>query len=313
MNNINSNNGKHSNSFIVPDRVIIYKGELEYISRCILDYPNYETGGNLFGFYTTFRIPIIQYVIGPGENSVRSSSYFQQDETFFNNNADMLINDHALHHIGTWHSHHQLSIDHPSGGDSNSMFDGMKKDELQTFLLIIGTYNNKKTGANAYCYNLLNRNYHHCQWVVLNEESPIRYQFDKKHSKIIHFPHTNIPIMHQIKSVPLCGDYVEKKITYTKGYWLNDKNNKLEIKIIIDYLKNRYENVSFYLQETDKTLKITIHDKENIMIIFHNEFPIKPPTIYINNMIFKNSIWKNENSISETFINYFEGRKINVR
>ena len=33
-------------------KAIIYRSEIDYISRCILDYPNIETGGQLFGYWT---------------------------------------------------------------------------------------------------------------------------------------------------------------------------------------------------------------------------------------------------------------------
>ena len=45
---------------------IIYKSELDYISRCILDNTNIETGGQLFGFWTADNVPVVLYAIGPG-------------------------------------------------------------------------------------------------------------------------------------------------------------------------------------------------------------------------------------------------------
>ncbi|MCL2295068.1 MAG: Mov34/MPN/PAD-1 family protein [Spirochaetes bacterium] len=303
-NNATQNRINEVNSSNTPDRVIIYKGELEYISRCILDYPNLETGGNLFGFYTTFRIPVIQYVLGPGENSVRSTTHFIQDNVFFNTNADMLINDHALHHIGTWHSHHKLAIDQPSGGDVNSMFDGMRADGLENFLLVIGNNYQRETSANAYRFCLQSKRYQHCHWVILDGDSPIRNQFDKKHRSIVHIPRTNVAMMQQVKSVPLCGE-AEKKVSYSKGYWLNDDSNKIELKNIADYLKNKYKNVSFFLQEEDQTLKATISDNDNYSIVFPLEFPKVPPIIHQNNKLISNSGWDKTGLISQMFINYF--------
>jgi hypothetical protein len=32
------------------DRAVIYRSEIDFISRCILDYLDIETGGQLFGF-----------------------------------------------------------------------------------------------------------------------------------------------------------------------------------------------------------------------------------------------------------------------
>lgn len=34
------------------DTVLVYQSELDYLSRCILDYPHIETGGQLFGYWT---------------------------------------------------------------------------------------------------------------------------------------------------------------------------------------------------------------------------------------------------------------------
>jgi len=309
----NSIGNKQPDSIMNPNRVIIYKGELEYISRCILDYPNLETGGNLFGFYTTFRIPVIQYVLGPGVNSKRTSVLFRQDDVFFNTNADMLIKEHALHHIGTWHSHHMLAIDQPSGGDADSMFYGMREDGLDTFLLIIGNHYDRKTSANAFSFSLTSKNYQHCQWVVLDEYSPIRYQFDRKHRDIIHVPRANAAIMHQVRSVPLWGDTPAKEISYSKDYWLNDSTNKSELKIIVDFFKRKYKNVSFYLQEKDQTLKITIQDIDTYVIMFPPEFPKVPPVIHCNNSVWDNSGWERVGSISQMFIRYFERRSHHAR
>jgi len=309
LNNMGIFYEKHEDSVKIPDRVIIYKGELEYISRCILDYPDIETGGNLFGFYTTFRIPVIQYVLGPGKNSEHNPAHFRQDEAFFNINADMLIKEHALHHIGTWHSHHKLGINHPSGGDENSIIFGMKEDGLEAFILIIGNIDKKGTSANAYSFSLQNKNYRQSRWVVLNGESPIRQQFDEKHGDIIHVPRAGNAKMKQIESVPLYGEAV-KKISYSKGYWLNDEANKEELKSIINYLKKNYNKVTMYLQEEEKTLKIIINDERNYEIVFPNAFPKVPPVIHCDGKVLADSEWRKNGSISQMFIDYYERRAV---
>ena len=58
---------------------IIYQGELDFISRCILDYPNIETGGQLFGFWTASGVPVVLYAIGPGPNANHQVAFFNQD------------------------------------------------------------------------------------------------------------------------------------------------------------------------------------------------------------------------------------------
>jgi hypothetical protein len=298
-------NKKSGNSVEFPDEVIIYKGELEYIFRYILDYPNIETGGDLFGVYTTSRVPFIRYVLGPGKDAQHNPAHFRQDETFFNRNADMLIKEHNLYHIGTWHSHHSLGIDHPSGGDNQSMFYGMEADGLESFLLVIGTIDDRKSPcAKAYSFSLSRRKYSPSQWVVLNEESPIRQQFDKKHRDIICLPHTAGDITYQIESIPLYDEAAKK--VYPQGYWLNEQSNNAEVKRIINYLKQKYKKVSLYLQAEDKILEIIIEDIK-CEILFPKAFPNVPPVI--NSVVSDDSNWEKPSSISEGFIKYFERRK----
>ena len=35
------------------DRVIVYQSELEVLSACVMERPDIETGGELFGFWTS--------------------------------------------------------------------------------------------------------------------------------------------------------------------------------------------------------------------------------------------------------------------
>lgn len=44
--------------------VYIYRGELDFMARTILDSPHMETGGNLFGYWTPNGDAVIMYVFG---------------------------------------------------------------------------------------------------------------------------------------------------------------------------------------------------------------------------------------------------------
>ena len=55
-----------SKSSTVSRKAVIFKGEMDFISRCILDRRNIETGGQLFGYWTEDGTPVILYAIGPG-------------------------------------------------------------------------------------------------------------------------------------------------------------------------------------------------------------------------------------------------------
>ncbi|MBP5477171.1 MAG: Mov34/MPN/PAD-1 family protein, partial [Paludibacteraceae bacterium] len=100
---------------------IIYRSELEFVSRCILDYPNIETGGQMFGYWTDDGTPVVLYTIGPGPRANHERSFFNQDVAYLESVGNMLIQKYGLQHIGEWHSHHKLGLAHPSGHDAASM------------------------------------------------------------------------------------------------------------------------------------------------------------------------------------------------
>lgn len=91
---------------------MIYRSELDYISRCILDSKTIETGGQLFGFWTSTGIPVVLYAIGPGPHANHQCTFFNQDVDYLVKVGKMLLQRYGLQHIGEWHSHHQLGLAH---------------------------------------------------------------------------------------------------------------------------------------------------------------------------------------------------------
>ena len=88
----------------------IFRSEMDYISRCILDYPNIETGGQLFGYWTSDGIPVIMYAIGPGPSANHQGTFFNQDVNYLLEVGNVLRDRYCLQHIGEWHSHHRLGL-----------------------------------------------------------------------------------------------------------------------------------------------------------------------------------------------------------
>ena len=89
------------------NKAIIYQSELDLISRFVMDYPDIETGGDLFGFWTKEGNPVVQYVIGPGKNTTRTAHSFYQDIDYLKKCGNFLNSRFGLEHIGGWHSHHK--------------------------------------------------------------------------------------------------------------------------------------------------------------------------------------------------------------
>lgn len=49
--------------------IYIPQEELDFMAKVILDAPNIETGGNLFGYWTNQGDAVILYVLGPGKKA----------------------------------------------------------------------------------------------------------------------------------------------------------------------------------------------------------------------------------------------------
>lgn len=296
----------HSNN-----KVIIYQSELDYLSKCILESPEIETGGNLFGLWTPFGIPMIHYVVGPGPKAIHHVTHFRQDFNFLESNADCLVEEHALHHIGSWHSHHSLGLTQPSQGDSVSTLEGMKECCLDSFLLIIGNCRNGKSAVRPYRYysdgtcELL-------KWVVLSGVSPIRNVYDDAHEHIVYVPHATAS-MEQLDTCSLVDNRPVKPspVTYPPGYWLNDPQSKKEFAAIVQFLKARFDNVKIYQRE-DRTIEIRIiHNVHILCLHLDMNFPARMPVLSaakgINVNLNAGYTWSIENNnITEVFVKFIE-------
>lgn len=314
--NLFSNKQKDSVAGHSQNKIIIYQGELDYLSKCILEYSHLETGGNLFGLRTPFGIPFIQYVIGPGPEAYRHETQFRQDFEFLDKQADKLIEEHALHHIGTWHSHHSLNLDHPSGGDVNSTLSGMKECRLSSFLLLIGNYRNGCSSVNAFRFHSDN-SIQKLKWVILPGESPIRTMFDQRHPNLIYNPlgKANMLPLEKCSLIGNNGQRQMNKPSFDKNYWLSNPENQSELSVIIDFLKSRHESVKMYRVD-DSLIEIRLRNNQEVFkFLFDKTFPAKAPRLMIaTNKEIKYKVkpkWNVEgNAISEAFIRFYNAIEI---
>lgn len=118
-------------------KVFMFEEDIERIEKYILAYPHLETGGDLFGLWTTNGDAVIHIALGPGQNCKRTGASFYQDIPYLQRNGNLLTQDYLLCHIGEWHSHHQLRLFQPSQGDSTTVIRNYPRG-TQGFLLIIG-------------------------------------------------------------------------------------------------------------------------------------------------------------------------------
>lgn len=182
-----------------PLTAIVYQSELDYISRCILDYPQIETGGQLFGFYTVKGTPVVCYALGPGPNANHQVTFFQQDIPYLKEKGTILAKEFALQHIGEWHSHHCLGLDHPSGHDSETMQSAIDSQHLGKMLLCIGVCDANGTTINGFIYSEAGSSHPQVDWVVKAQESPYRRVVDERLGNSVIHPRTAEPRLQKMR------------------------------------------------------------------------------------------------------------------
>ena len=126
----------------------IFQSELDKIQRYVLAYPNIETGGDLFGLWSNSGDPVVQLLIGPGKNCRRTSVSFHQDIGYLQDVGTFLNTSLMLCHIGSWHSHHQLSLTQPSAGDRSTLCNNFPPG-LQRYIMIIANIVTSSTSTSA--------------------------------------------------------------------------------------------------------------------------------------------------------------------
>lgn len=157
----------------------IYRSEIAFVLRCILERPHIETGGELFGFWKDNGTPVVAYAIGPGPFANHETAFFNQDLAYLTTVGSVLTAKYGLEHIGEWHSHHGLGLSHPSGHDAATIAHGMYAHERNRFLLCIGTCSGRTASLGGFAFAKgSGEHYAHVDWRVINVDSPYRGTVD---------------------------------------------------------------------------------------------------------------------------------------
>lgn len=296
---------------------IIYKSELDYISRCILDYKNIETGGQLFGFWTTEGVPVILYAIGPGPNANHQRAFFVQDLDFLSRIGHKIISGFGLQHIGEWHSHHQLGLAQPSGHDASTIVKAMQRYGKRRCLLCIGNCDNHSSTVNAFNFheNDFSR-YTRAAWEVKSIESPFRRIIDDALGTELIHPRTEQACHGQLNIVHQEPSHQQNRTTApqrTPEYWFNDRSNHIVLKHIIDYLHQLYYPIRPNVKQDDSGLiHVLIQGDKTIDICFPQQFPAKAPVVTIEEYIELQTTynehmpaWNFDGDIYTTFVNFY--------
>ena len=121
----------------------MFQQDVDLMTKWVLQYPNKETGGDLFGLWSgEGDNAVIHVVLGPGRNCTHGDYHFYQDVEYLRKVGSLLTQDYMLGHIGEWHSHHQLKLDRPSEGDCRTIERNFPQGSCG-FLLMIANINKR--------------------------------------------------------------------------------------------------------------------------------------------------------------------------
>lgn len=155
---------------------MIFKSEVEEISNYVLQYPNLETGGSMYGWYSETGLPIIALITGPGKNAMHHEVRFHADEAYSFAIGTAIIK-YGLQHLGEWHSHHKINLNYPSGVDCDAMRMSLESHNspIGRFLCGIANIIGNKVAFNAYFFSRgSGASYAHVPFVVEPVCSPLR-------------------------------------------------------------------------------------------------------------------------------------------
>lgn len=266
---------------VVPQRtaapatgVIIFKSELDYLSRCILDRPDIETGGQLFGYFTREGVPVVMYAIGPGPDANHEPAFFNQDKQYLVEVGKALKKRYGLVHIGEWHSHHRIAPARPSRHDVDTMLSSVRECGLGVMLLCIGNISDSGTGLNAFlCDENACRS---GEWDIIYSCSPVRSLADRSLANLLIHPraaearHTDARMV-SLDTVP----------DYASGYWLNKKGSGTVLNRIMEYLKRRNPGAAIRagLNDRGEVVLSVESGRHTETILLPSGFPMSAPRI----------------------------------
>eukprot|EP00211_Chloroparvula_japonica_P006374 CAMPEP_0119124848 /NCGR_PEP_ID=MMETSP1310-20130426/4335_1 /TAXON_ID=464262 /ORGANISM="Genus nov. species nov., Strain RCC2339" /LENGTH=417 /DNA_ID=CAMNT_0007114855 /DNA_START=47 /DNA_END=1300 /DNA_ORIENTATION=- len=138
-----------------PSVIRFFRKDYKNICAWTQSYTNIETGGDLYGLWDNAGNPTVFLATGPGKNCRREVACFFQDSDYLVEVADTLVSSYGLCHVGSWHSHHQFQLFHPSGGDRSSVWRGIGTDRYT--MCIMNLVNEKgrsglQTRMDAFCF-----------------------------------------------------------------------------------------------------------------------------------------------------------------
>lgn len=264
---------------------VIYENELEVMARFVSDYPNIETGGDLFGFWTHSGSPVIEYVLAPGRTAEHQNAAFYQEASFLNTAGKALRDLHGLQHIGTWHSHHRIGLTRPSKGDSNTMQRALDNHHFNAWLLTICNFAEKsdKVEMRGYLYHAEgDGEYEQLTWVTLPGSSPIRTAMESVKDFARVDPRTATSAYEAIPSTTfaqMTSPPKPESPSFPSSSFMSTSEGQAEFHHLFDELSSVEHNVEMLQREGGRVSLVFQRDGYLFEIVFPHSYPIAKPVV----------------------------------
>jgi hypothetical protein len=271
-------------------KVLIYEKELSRIAGWVEEYPNLETGGDLFGFWTHTSAPVVQFVLGPAPDSKHNSTSFYQGRDYLIRAGEVLRKRHGLQHIGEWHSHHQLGLAVPSSGDEQTVFRALDRYEFPHFLLCIANLREQRNllkqqyevNVGGFLFTRHRSVYQTGAWVVLPGESPIRENVERdREDRRSVSSDSKLSKNWKVQETSLESEVfvTTEPAEVSRGVWYStDKGKGLLKEIYDDFLKAYPESKMMRTSSEEIYFEFQL-EKDYYRIEIPNDFPDSSPII----------------------------------
>lgn len=257
-------------------KIIIYESELDAIAQQAALYPDLETGGDLFGLWTNTGNPVIQYVLGAGPEAQRYETAFYQDRAFLETYGGAINAQHALQHLGEWHSHHHLDLRHPSPGDIQTVRHALRTYHLRQFLLCICNLE-ADVRVDGFLFSAqsgTSHPYQTCAWVVLPGASPLRRVIDK--SLNLSGPLRRSRVLWQVEPQTTLNAPPPERADLPAETWLTTPLGKSCFQALYAVIRATCGDVRLFQQADHDIAVLCRYGETYLEITFPPEFPASP-------------------------------------
>jgi hypothetical protein len=266
------------------DKVLIYEGELAFMARFVTDYPEIETGGDLFGFWTHSGSPVVEYVLGPATAANHQDVAFYQEASYLRSAGAALRDHHGLQHVGTWHSHHRLGLTEPSTGDSKTMQHAVDKNLFPGWLLTICNFadTSNLVEMRGYLYHAEGEGRHdQLTWIVLPGTSPIRSAMSQVPDFVHAEPDTPSTPFEAIPATSFTAIAASpvNNATFPSTSFLAMPEGRDEFRRLYEQLLERHAGTEILQRDDGRVALAFTHEGYTFEIVFPHSFPLVKPVV----------------------------------